>query len=388
MEPKFNWKAKKGKLYTVMMVDMDSPFPGRRHLFSPFVHLLVVNVKGPSDWYKKKMSKTGSVLPTSKEVRHVVTTLSREALWNPDNMAEFVKKHQKNIKPLIVPFVSKVSKKPVKVVASKTSLKVAASPSKVVPKVVKVPKLVAQTPKYVPQKIVKQPSMVPVKIIRTLTKTQVVYAPSKIPVQSYYPRPVSKVSKVPIKPKQGQVKVSLSLPPSLAAISNFMDTAPIGLVNIKQSKPKLFKVPKVSKRWTPRLFRAKRSATSAHKVVKSSSKTVPKVVTKAKTAKVPTIVKPQRAPHPIIIRSNKDGDLKGDYVLRYYQPTHIGKLSTNEFHRMVLLVFEQPKRLSKVFAPPFNFDVKQFAEQHKLGAPIAGNYFFSKMYVTRKVVVC
>src|ERR1700712_1897038 len=45
LEPKLNWKAKSGKLYTVMMIDMDAPLPEKKELLSPFVHLLVVNVK-------------------------------------------------------------------------------------------------------------------------------------------------------------------------------------------------------------------------------------------------------------------------------------------------------------------------------------------------------
>lgn len=388
LEPKLNWKAKRGKLYTVMMIDMDAPLPEKKELLSPFVHLLVVNVKGPSSWFPSSKS----LLPTSTGVRNIVTDVTRNYLGHIDDMSHFVSLMQKPKAP-------------------KAPIASSSGTVKKLPKVVKVqsnPHKMAADPYEIesnPYQMALNPhtlAPVPVKYKMAPGSKKVVLPPKNM---------TSKSKDVSKKIKPGEIKLSVKLPPTLGAISEMLSKTPtLMAVHLKSLKPN------VLKRWSPKELLKSRSKRSSPVVniravkLKENARAVkPKPVqTKAKSkvqAKTknqaksevntlaPKLASSSASLSPIIIKplealllgteNGPPGDLRGDYVLKYFQPTVPPK---SEFHRMVLLVFEQAHKIKQVFAPPFNFNVKKFAKNHKLGIPIAGNYFFSKLYITRKVI--
>lgn len=412
LEPKLNWKAKRGKLYTIMMIDMDAPLPEKKELLSPFVHLLVVNVKGPSSWFPSSKP----LLPTSTGVRNVVTDITRNQLWHIEDMARFVRLMQQ-------PKVPKVPKAPI------------ASPSGTVEKLPKVVKVQSDPHEMAldPYEMASDPyqmafdsyemasdsyqvalnphtlAPVPVKEKVAPGSKKVILPPKNVASKS------KDVSKTKVKP--GEIKLSVKLPPALGAISEMLSKTPtLMAVHLKSLKPNVFK------RWSPKELlksRTKRSSAvvnihaikpkenaravkpkSVQTKAKSKVQTKTKVQSKTKNEDksevpvlAPSLASSSASLSPIITKSLEalllgrknglPGDLRGDYVLEYFQPTVPPK---SEFHRMVLLVFEQAHKIKQVFAPPFNFNVKKFAKNHKLGNPIAGNYFFSKLYITRKVV--
>lgn len=73
----------------------------------------------------------------------------------------------------------------------------------------------------------------------------------------------------------------------------------------------------------------------------------------------------------------------GKSLIDYFQPT---VPPGSHFHRIVMLVFEQKSLIHHESVSAMNFNVQLFIKLHKLGTPIAGNFFYSKFYVTRKVV--
>lgn len=83
--------------------------------------------------------------------------------------------------------------------------------------------------------------------------------------------------------------------------------------------------------------------------------------------------------HALIANIPGNDIAKGDTLIEYVGS---GPLKGTGLHRYVFVVYEQPKRVqSKIntsktsLKDRVNFSLRRFAKQHKLGEPVAANYF-------------